>query len=149
MSSTPTTHVDSIREQLTADHARLAALFRDVLRRLALDDRDETREAWSDFERGLLAHLDAEERLVLPAFAVDHPDEARAIRAEHDGFRARLLDLGVAVDLHHIRLEDATSFIRELTDHASRENALMYRWADKNLEAAVRTALIRGLLTRV
>ena len=139
----------TIRERMVKDHERLDALFRDVLGRLALDDRDETRAAWNDFEQGLVRHLDAEEKLVLPAFALVFPDEAKRIVADHDHFRARLLELGVAVDLHTIRVDVATDFIHELREHAAREDALLYRWADQNLEEAVRTALIRGLLTRV
>lgn len=145
----PSAHVDSIREQLEADHVRLEALFAETLRRLAQDDRDETRAAWNAFERGLEAHLDAEEKLILPAFAYAHPAEAEAIRAEHGGLRAELLRLGVDVDLHAIRLDAASDFIRRLRDHAVREDALMYRWADENLEATIRAALVRGLLTRV
>ena len=141
--------VDSIRDKLTADHRLLETLFDELLRRLALDDRDETRDAWNEFERGLTAHLDAEEKLVLPAFAFAAPEEAAAIRKEHASIRAKLLELGVAVDLHAIRWPAAAAFITELRAHATREDALMYRWAEKNLEETVRAALVRGLLTRV
>ena len=140
---------ETIRDKLTADHVRLERLFEDVLARLARNDRDETRAAWSEFERALTAHLDAEEKLVLPAFAFANPEEARAIAAEHERFRAKLLELGVAVDLHTLRLDDAKDFVGELHAHGRREDALMYRWAEKNLEEAVRAALVRGLLTRV
>ena len=140
---------DSIRDKLTADHQRLEKRFDDVLRRLALDDRDETRDAWNEFDRGLTAHLDAEEKLILPAFAFAFPEEAAAIRKEHESIRAKLLELGVAVDLHSIRWPAAADFVAELRAHATREDALMYRWAEKNLEETVRAALVRGLLTRV
>ncbi len=140
---------DSIRHKLTADHQRLEKLFDDVLRRLALDDRDETRAAWNEFDRGLTAHLDAEEKLILPAFAFAFPEEAAAIRKEHESIRATLLELGVAVDLHSIRWPAAADFVSALRAHATREDSLMYRWAEKNLEETVRAALVRGLLTRV
>jgi hypothetical protein len=143
------TEPESIRDKLIADHARLEKLFRDVLERLALDDRDETRGAWRDFERAVLAHLDAEEKLVLPAFAAAHPDEARALRVEHRRIRARLLELGVAVDLHCIRVSMASDFVAELRDHARREDALLYRWADENLAEAVRAALARRIVPRI
>jgi len=149
MTFAPAVSADSIRDMLASDHVRLEELFRDVLRRLALDDRDETRAAWAEFERGLSAHLEVEEKMVLPPFSLAFPDEAAAIRAEHEKIRARLLDLGVSVDLHCIRMSDASDFIRELRDHARREDALMYRWADQNLEAAVRTALRHRLVPRI
>ena len=148
MTATDATSSESIRDRLSADHVRLDALFEDVLRRLSLDDRDETRAAWNEFEHGLSEHLDAEDTLILPAFAVEHPDEAKAIRAEHDAIRTKLLDLGVAVDLHVIRADVAADFIRALREHANREDAMMYRWAQHHLEHAVRAALVRRLWSR-
>ena len=133
--------MESIRDRLTADHLRLDALFEDVLRRLALDDRDETRAAWTDFEKALLAHLAAEEKHILPLFSADHEDEARAIRAEHEMFRAKLAELGVMVDLHAIRMNVANEFVRALRDHARREDALMYRWAEEHLQGEARAAV--------
>ena len=148
MTPTEATTSESIRDRLAADHVRLDALFEDVLKRLALDDRDETRAAWNEFDRALSEHLEAEETLILPAFAVDHPDEAKTLRAEHDGIRAKLLDLGVAVDLHVIREDVAADFVRALREHAYREDSMMYRWAEHHLEHAVRAALVRRLWSR-
>lgn len=148
MTTTDPTSSESIRERLSADHVRLDALFEDVMRRLSLNDRDETRAAWNEFERGLSEHLEAEDTLILPAFAVEHPDEAKTVRDEHEAIRAKLLDLGVAVDLHIIRAEVAADFIRALREHANREDAMMYRWAQHHLENAVRTALVRRLWSR-
>lgn len=145
---TPTTSTESIRDRLAADHVRLDALFDDVLRRLGLDDRDETRAAWNEFERALGEHLEAEESLILPAFAVDHPEEARKVRVEHEDIRKKLLDLGVAVDLHVIRADVAADFVRALREHAHREDSMMYRWAEHHLESAVRSALVHRLWTR-
>lgn len=140
--------MDSIRDRLTADHIRLDALFDDVLKRLALDDRDETRTAWSDFEKGLLAHLEVEEKLVLPRFSKDHELEASVIRREHDAFRKKLSELGVMVDLHAIRMNVANDFVRALREHARREDSLMYRWAQENLAKEARAELLSSLRLR-
>ncbi len=148
MTPTEVTSSETIRDRLAADHVRLNALFDDVLKRLALDDRDETRAAWNQFERALNEHLEAEETLILPAFAVDQPEEAQTVRAEHEKIRAKLLDLGVAVDLHFIRQDVAADFVRALREHAYREDSMMYRWAEHHLENAVRTALVKRLWTR-
>jgi hemerythrin-like domain-containing protein len=147
MTTTEPSTTESIRDRLAADHVRLSALFEDVLRRLALDDRDETRAAWSEFEHGLTAHLDAEDALMLPAFAESEPEEAAAIRAEHEKIRAKLLELGVAVDLHFIRADIAADFVQQLREHAAREDAMMYRWAETHLEGAVRGTIVRKLWT--
>jgi len=140
--------MDSLRDRLTADHLRLDALFDDVLKRLALDDRDETRAAWNDFEKGLLAHLEVEEKFILPKFAKDHELEASAIRREHDAFREKLAELGVMVDLHAIRVNVANDFMRALREHARREDALMYRWAQENLAKEAHAEIVSGLRLR-
>lgn len=123
------------RQALLAEHERLDALFADVLARLKHDDREETAAAWNDFERGLLAHMALEESDILPGFSTDHPAEAAAILADHEHFRGRLAELGVAVDLHFIRADIAADFIDRLRAHAKREDALMYQWADAQLHA--------------
>jgi hemerythrin-like domain-containing protein len=137
--------MESIRDHLTADHLRLDALFDDVLKRLALDDRDETRAAWTDFEKGLLAHLEVEEKFILPPFAKDHELEASVIRREHDGFREKLAELGVMVDLHAIRMDVANLFVRALREHARREDSLMYRWAQENVARETREIVVSAL----
>jgi hemerythrin superfamily protein len=137
--------MESIRDRLTADHLRLDALFDDVLKRLALDDRDETRAAWGDFEKGLLAHLEVEEKFILPRFERDHELEASVIRREHEDFRKKLTELGVMVDLHAIRMNIASDFIRALRDHARREDSLMYRWAQENLARETREIVVATL----
>ena len=134
----------SYRELLSHDHRRLDALFSDVLVRLGRDDREETAAAWNDFSVGLLAHLELEEREILPAFAAAHAEEARAILDEHAAFRAKLSDLDVAVDLHFIREDVARDFTEALRAHARREDALMYAWADEHLQRSVNvTAAMR------
>jgi len=123
----------TLGRKLYADHARLAALFADVLERLARNDIEETAAAWNEFSRGLLDHLEMEERDILPAFGKLHPAEADAILADHAKFRARLTELDIAVDLHFIRADVAEEFISSLREHAERENRLMYAWADANV----------------
>ena len=140
--------MESLRDRLTADHLRLDALFDDVLKRLALDDRDETRAAWGEFEKGLLAHLEAEEKFILPRFAKDHELEASVIRREHGAFRETLAELGVMVDLHAIRMNAANDFVRSLREHARREDALMYRWAQENLAQEARAEVLNSLRLR-
>lgn len=119
------------RERLLDDHARLDALFTDLLKRLREDDRDETARVWSEFDKGLSAHMAAEEALILPLFREVDPKEAEIILAEHSIFRAKLAELAVAVDLHFIRAEMADELVESLRAHAAREDALMYRWTDE------------------
>lgn len=115
-------------------HRHLDELFGQLLDALAAD-APEARELWTKLDRGLLAHMEAEERFVLPAFARIARQEALALIHEHGRIRAQLLELGVAVDLHCIRLEQSREFIATLHAHADREDKLLYRWADARLSA--------------
>ena len=64
---------------------------------------------------------------------------------EHARIRQLLGELGVGVDLHLVRLELAREFIDFLRAHARREEALLYRWAASDLNAAARAAVAQRL----
>jgi len=92
---------------------------------------------WTEFDHRLSAHMEAEERFVLPAFAHVDRTEALALIREHGDIRALMLELGVAVDLHQLRFEKARDLVDLLRSHSGREDNLLYRWADQNLEVAL------------
>jgi len=135
-------------EVLRRDHARLAALLDDLLDAFRRGDREALRDAWSRFEQGLLAHLETEERHVLPRIARVAPAEAEAIASEHEALRSRLEDLGVGVDLHAVSLGAAEELAVTLRAHALREERLLYRLADEELDGPSRLALEQGLSGR-
>lgn len=134
-----------ISDHFLGDHRRLELIFEQVLAAIAEDDREALALAWLDFEVGLLTHLKAEERYLIPSLLNSSPRDAQAIVTEHQHIRTRLADLGAAVDLHTLRLEAAKGFIDELRAHARREDALLYRWADESLAAGERTSLFAAL----
>lgn len=115
-------------------HEHLNELFGQLLDALACSAPD-ARDLWTELDHGLLAHMEAEERFVLPAFARIDAQEALVLIHEHGKIREQLLELGVAVDLHCIRLEQSREFIATLRAHADREDKLLYRWADARLDA--------------
>lgn len=124
------------RRFLLDDHVALLRLFDDVLALLNENQRDETRAAWTMFESALSAHFEAEEELLLPAFRLANPVEAKAITDDHVRFRAKLDELGIAVDLHTIRADAASEMIEALKAHAQREDASMYPWVESHLDEA-------------
>jgi len=134
------------QEILRCDHARLDALFEELLDEFADGHQGEIRSTWTGFDRSLLLHFDTEERFILPRFERVNPEETAALRAEHAGIRKLLAELGVGVDLHLVRLELAREFIDLLRAHARREEALLYGWAARELEATARAAIARKLL---
>lgn len=138
----------SVRELLNRDHDRLERLYGELLEAFHADAREDVARLWSALEEGLIAHLTAEEDWVLPAFAAVDEREARRLRSEHDKIRSLLTELGVGVDLHAIRGEVAEAFIDSLRAHARREDALLYRWIDTDLDAASRLPLRRRMSGR-
>jgi hemerythrin-like domain-containing protein len=122
---------------MTRSHDYLRELLTRLLAAMEAGDRDDTRKLWGELERGLLSHMEAEERFVFPVFAHVDREEARALLAEHGLLRDQLLQLGIAVDLHYIRYEASREFAQLLERHAGREENLLYRWADQRLEPSV------------
>ncbi|HTP25238.1 MAG TPA: hemerythrin domain-containing protein [Anaeromyxobacteraceae bacterium] len=134
-----------LRAILVRDHARLDALFVQLLDQFRETDPDELRNMWTRFEAGLLAHFVAEERYLLPPFARAEPQEASALVAEHAGFRKTLDALGVGVDLHAVSPDVADDFIEALRAHALREDRLFYKWVEREIQESDRAAVGRDI----
>jgi hemerythrin-like domain-containing protein len=117
-------------------HRYLDEQYGRLLDALAVDAPG-VRNLWTELERGLLAHMEAEERFVLPAFARFDQEEARALLREHGQIREYLLEFGVEIDLHVIRFKRSGEFIEALRSHARREEQLLYQWADKKLDGGL------------
>jgi hemerythrin-like domain-containing protein len=126
-------HFAPLRETLRLEHQRLERLFRDTLEIFDDGHDADVRQAWDDLERALRAHLALEEVHILPRFAAVDAAEAAALRREHEELRRGLDELGVGVELHAVPRTVAARFIATLRAHATREDALMYRWAEANL----------------
>jgi hypothetical protein len=129
-------HHAGLRGQLIRDHERLEKLFEDLRAAFEADAREDAARLWTDLDRGLNAHMEFEERHVLPAFRGVDASEAAHLLREHDLIRRRLTVLGVGVDLHVLRAEIVADFIALLRAHARREDALLYRWAERELPPA-------------
>ena len=129
---------------LLSDHQRLDGLFEQLRDDFNRGDWTSCQATWSGFERQLLAHFEAEETFLLPIFERTYPDETAALREEHVNIRRLLVDLGVKLELHALREQQARLFIGFLQAHAAREEVLLYRWA-KDLPPDVAKALAERL----
>ena len=118
---------------LTRSHTYLRELLGRVLGAMEANAQDDVRTLWNELDHGLLSHMEAEERFVLPVFAHVDPDETRALLREHGLIREQLLELGIAVDLHSARYHSSHEFAALLDRHGGREETLLYRWADERL----------------
>ena len=112
-------------------HGHHEDLFGRLLDAIAARTPD-ARQIWAEVEEGLRSHMDAEERYVLPAFARTDREEALALVRDHGRIREQLLEVGIAIDLHEAG--PASRFVQMVRDHAVREEKLLYRWADRELD---------------
>jgi hypothetical protein len=134
-----------VRQRLLADHARLERVFGQVLAAFEANDREQVCATWAEFDTGLLAHMSAEERYLIPSLFRLDARAARAIIEDHRHIRTRLLELGTGVDLHIVRLGTTQAFIEELRAHAKHEDRLLYMWADEHPEESDRRSLLAAL----
>jgi hemerythrin superfamily protein len=114
---------------LRADHEELAALTKRALAIVEEGDSADVQKLVAEIETKLLEHIDGEEAELLPRYAEEHPEDAGALLAQHATFRRLFAELGVAGDLHLVRLERMRELAATLADHAKRENEGLYRWA--------------------
>lgn len=145
MSKSETHTPESLRALLTREHRELDQLFEALLEALQADARQDALRLWTAFDDGLCRHMALEEKELLPRLQEENPREVEALLAEHAQIRTKLIDLGVGVDLHEMHVQTVSDFIEELRRHAKREDALAYRWAEKNLPAAARDAMREGV----
>lgn len=132
-------------QRLLADHQRLEGLFADLLNAAEGADQPTLQQVWTEFESGLLAHLDAEEQYLLPHFEKTDPGVARTVRADHERIREAIAALGVSTDLHLLRLDVAEELIRTLREHAALETRSLYAWAERSVEEKDRAAILEAL----
>ena len=132
-------------ERLLADHERLERLFSDLLNAAEGADQPTLQRVWTEFESGLLAHLDAEEQYLLPHFEKTDPDVAGTVRADHERIRKAIAGLGVSTDLHLLRLDVAEELIRTLREHAALETRSLYAWAERSVEEEDKAVILEAL----
>lgn len=138
-----------VRERLVADHRRLDDLLSQTLRAVESDDREAIADTFTEFDSRLRTHLEAEERYLIPAFLRANPRDGRAFLEEHRHIRARLMELGTAIDLHTLRAGNARAFAGELRAHAVHEDGHLYKWAEEHLGASERASLVGALVDKV
>jgi len=132
---------------MQGSHRFLEALFEDLVRAADGGDQANLHAVWVQLEHRLLAHFEAEERYILPAFGRTDTEEAVALIREHGKLREQILAIGIAVELHYARLTRLEEFIATLRAHAAREEKLLYRWAAERLDPELASAASHHLET--
>ena len=134
-----------VRDRFLADHREIETLLGRVLDAFEADDRQQVAEVWTEFDSRLNAHMDAEERFLIPVLQRRNERAARAILEEHRHFRARLTQLCTEVDLHTVRLHEARGLIDELRAHSAHEDRMLYSTVGSELGPSERSSLFDAL----
>jgi hemerythrin-like domain-containing protein len=135
----------SLRDALLADHHRIDDLLARVLVAIEALDSERMAAEWADFDRALSAHLDAEDRYLIPALSVTKPRVARAVLQEHRHVRGRARELGNAMKTGVLRAGTVRGFVDELSAHARHETAVLYEWAEDEIDEPDREAVLRAI----
>jgi hemerythrin HHE cation binding domain-containing protein len=130
---------------LTFHHAQLETLARHALSMCHLEGGGAAQSTMSQFERELDAHLEAEERWLLPAFARTNPVACDAIMAEHARLRVACNLCAAALDAETIDERPIHVLLELLGDHCRREEAELYRWAETSIDEATSRAVIQKI----
>ncbi len=112
-----------------ADHEHLEALASSVLHGVMSGEQQEIDAAITTLQTRVGAHLDGEERDLLPGYAKHDAVDAARIAEEHATIRRALALLDVATDLHLVRANALRAFLVDLRAHAARESSGLYAWA--------------------
>lgn len=133
-----------IYEYLCGSHADLDRQLDRLIAAIEAND-PELRRRWNRVEAELLAHMDAEERFVLPSFAHVDLAESTGLLREHGRLRERMLELGVAIDLHYVRIPMCMELVELLRAHAYREQKILYRWVATSLHPELLRATVHRI----
>lgn len=96
-------------------------------------DSGELARSWGEIEHQLYDHMMAEEHFLFPAYQREEPENAQDLRDQHARLRDQAMELGIAVELHTVHAEQIQAFVAALRYHDQREEASLYRWADRHL----------------
>jgi hypothetical protein len=135
----------SARVLLSEDHRRIEQRAQRFRAAIQADDREASNKAWMRLERAVLAHFDVEEMFVFPPLRKAFPAEVDRLLDEHSVLRAKLGEIGMALELHTARCEPIETFCQALREHADREDSLAYAEAARRLPASA----VRSIASRI
>lgn len=132
----------AVRAFLTRDHARIEGLHARLMDELRDERTGAAEEMWRRLHAAVRDHMAAEERYLLRRFAHTDRREAALLRAQHATLRRMLAEAAVSVRGHRDVLE---RFIAQFWEHARREDHLLYRWAEDEVDDSTAQKIAREL----
>jgi len=137
--------MENLRESLVAEHVLLEQALHELACAAEGADRAVLVQAFTDLERGLLNHLELEERELFPLVEPFHRDGIEASRRDHDRIRRLLADLGVRADLHTLDKATVDELVETLRRHSEHEDRTLYHWVETNAPEGTRRELMKLL----
>jgi hypothetical protein len=138
----------AVSEHFLADHRRLEALLRNTVSALETNDQVGASGHWAECCSGLLTHMDAEERNLVPALLQRSERDARVLVQEHRHIRSRLTALSAEMASQRIRADSVRDFLDEFHAHSQSEDRLLYQWVDAYADEPSRVRAI-GAIARI
>jgi hypothetical protein len=134
-----------IHDRFLADYDAIETRLGQLFAAFARDDGHDGPRLWAECQSRLIAHLETVERHLIPALVRARERDAWVLVEEHRHIRARLTEIGAAVDSHRLRRDAVRDFVDELHAHAVGEDRLLYRWSDAHLDELARTSALDAL----
>jgi uncharacterized protein (DUF2249 family)/hemerythrin-like domain-containing protein len=140
-----------VGEYLTWDHRRLDALWEATKALVRSAANEEASARYAEFQCGLGRHIDAEERVLFPAFEA-HAGESgptEVMRAEHAKIRKTMVEIAEALASGHGAAVAPPSRLLEavLSEHNAKEERVLYPMIDRIHGDAERADLVRRMQT--
>jgi hypothetical protein len=109
---------------LAAGHEQLEGLLEQILE-IPRTEPERLHELWMPFAAILVAHLDEEDRYMIPALVQVAERDARGIVLEHRHLRARVAQIDMAFSVGTLSAVAVRSFATEVLAHHRRERTLL------------------------
>jgi regulator of cell morphogenesis and NO signaling len=139
----------TVSRHLTADHARLDAMFDDACTRVGAGDFIGAIGRFHAFSHGLQHHIDVEERFLFPVFDARVPmrGPTTVMRHEHRSIEQLLARAGASLRAHDAAqfATDAAELAALLQAHNLKEERVLYPRTDSALDDAERAELVTAL----
>lgn len=112
------------RARLAAGHDQLERLIEEILE-VPRVEQERLLQLWMPFAAILTAHLDEEDRFMIPALLRVAERDARGLVLEHRHLRSRIAQIDTAIRAGSLAPMAVRSFASEVFAHHRREHALL------------------------
>lgn len=117
------------------DHERLEIGARHLLECVLFGRADVVERAFSRFCVEMLAHMEAEQKYLLPVFERERPEAAKAIHDDHALIRALLATIAQQIARRAATPDVIRKLVEALGGNGKREVGELYPWAESGVKA--------------